>query len=518
MAKQSEVHKDDIRLAAEQDLITFISLVAPKAVLGSVHKELIRWMTREDRKSHQLVLLPRDHQKSRIIAYRAAWEITRRPEVRILYISATANLAEKQLKFIKDILTSSIYRRYWPDMVNLDEGRREKWTTSEISIDHPKRKEEAVRDPTIFTGGLTTGLTGLHCDVAILDDTVVYENAYSNEGREKVSSQYSLLASIEGADSEEWVVGTRYDPRDLYGVISAMESEIYDEEGDIIGYEAIYETFEREVEDSNNRDGSGQFLWPRQIRADGKWFGFDQKILAQKRAKYLDKTQFYAQYYNDPNDRTNAPISQFQYYDRRWITHEGNHWYFKGNRLNIFAAIDFAYSRSKKSDYTALVVIGMDANSNIYVLDIQRIKTDKISDYFELILQKHIKWDFRKLRAEVTAAQAAIVRELKYNYILANGLVLSVDESKPTRHEGSKEERISTILEPRYAQGLVWHYQGGECQTLEEELVLQRPPHDDIKDALASAIDIAIPPMNARVTDPQRSNVIFHPRWGGVAL
>ena len=93
-------------------------------------------------------------------------------------------------------------------MVNMDEGRREKWTTSEIAVDHPIRKQEGVRDPTIFTGGLTTSLTGMHCSNAVLDDVVVQENAYTKEGRQKVKEQYSLLASIESAAASEWTVGT----------------------------------------------------------------------------------------------------------------------------------------------------------------------------------------------------------------------------------------------------------------------------------------------------------------------
>ena len=93
----------EIREAAEADLVTFIKLIAPKTVLGSVHVELCDWWTRQDGKTHQLALLPRDHQKSRLMGYRAAWHLTKHPEHRILYISSTANLAEKQLKFIKDI-------------------------------------------------------------------------------------------------------------------------------------------------------------------------------------------------------------------------------------------------------------------------------------------------------------------------------------------------------------------------------------------------------------------------------
>lgn len=511
----------DIRKAAEADLETFIRLVAPYQVLGSIHQEWCRWSTSNKTSKHQLTLLPRDHGKSRMIAFKVAWRITKQPDIRILYISATSNLAEKQLGFIKQILTSPIYRRYWPEMVNLAENDREKWTNSEISVDHPKRKEEAVRDPTVFTGGLTTGLTGLHCDVAVLDDVVVPENAYTDEGREKVARQYSLLSSIEGTDMEEWVVGTRYDPRDLYAAMLEMEHEIFNERGEVIQKSPVYEVFERQVEDIG--DGTGTFLWPRQQRpSDGRWFGFDQSILATKRAKYLDRTQFRAQYYNDPNDpgELNIDRSKFQYYSPSHLTNEQGRWYINGRKLNLFASVDFATSLSKRADYTAIVVVGVDRENTIYVLDVDRFKSDRISEYYKHILDLHVKWGFRKLGAEVTAFQKTIVNDLKDNYFRPNGLYLSVVEIKHSRHEGSKEERIAAVLEPRYDSQAIWHYKGGYCQTLEDELLVSNPPHDDIKDALASAISIAVPPQGIVGRDYSKptNNVIIHPRFGGVAL
>ena len=153
----------------------------------------------------------------------------------------------------------------------------------------------------MFTAGLTTSITGMHCDIAVLDDVVVSENAYTEEGRRKVRAQYSLLSSIEGAGAQEWVVGTRYHPKDLYDDMMGMVEELYNDEGERTGEDTIYETFEKSVEDFG--DGTGEFLWPRQQRRDGKWFGFDRKILAQKRGKYLDRIQFRAQYYNDPSRR-----------------------------------------------------------------------------------------------------------------------------------------------------------------------------------------------------------------------
>jgi hypothetical protein len=119
----------------------------------------------------------------------------------------------------------------------------------------------------------------------------------------------------------------------------------------------------------------------------------------------------------------------------------------------------------------------------------------------------------------VTVAQQVIVRDLKDNYIKPHGLNLIVDEYRPNRHEGNKEERVAATLEPKYDNRQVWHYKGGEINMLEEELTMSKPPHDDIKDAMTAAIDIAVAPMARRgFGGSGRSNVIVSGRFGGVAF
>ncbi len=507
--------KDQIREAAENDLLTFIKLVAPHRVLGQIHEDILRWWKRDEAKPNGLVLLPRDHQKSALIAYRVAWHITNNPDTTVLYISSTSNLAEKQLKFIKDILGSRIYRTYWPEMLHKDEGKRARWSVSEIEVDHPKRKEEGIRDPTVFTAGLTSSITGMHCNLAVLDDVVVRENAYTREGRRKVSELYSLLSSIETTDSQEWVVGTRYHPQDLYGEMIDMLYETYDDEGNLASKELVYEVFQKEVEDRG--DGTGNYIWPRQQRGDGRWFGFNQDILAQKKAKYLDKTQFFAQYYNNPNDPGAEQISSdfFQHYDRKHVEYRDTKWHVRGRPVNVYAAIDFAFSTAATADYTAIVVVGIDEEGSYYVLDIERFKSNKISKYHDSIMELHYKWFFRKIRAEVTIAQEAIVEDLK-DRIRQEGAALSIDKKRPTRHEGTKEERIHAVLAPRYENQSIWHYRGGMCEELEMELKQAKPRHDDIKDALTNAVEIAVAPRIG-ANRGRSSKVVYHTRFGGVA-
>lgn len=504
---------EEIREAAEADLLVFIRLLAPYLLLGQCHIDLINWWQSSQRKQNRLILFPRGHLKSKLAALKTAWEITRDPSDTILYISATAGLAEKQLHLVKMVLTSPTYTKYWPDMVHQEEGKRERWTVNEIAVDHPVRLKEGIRDPTVKAVGLTGNITGFHATKIKLDDIVVPKNAYTEDGRAKVAALVSQLASIEEPESEMDCVGTRYHPNDQYQEFLNQSYTIYDDEGEVVSEEPLWDSYMRVVETG------GVFLWPRARRDDGKLYGFDANVLSKIKAKYQDVTQYYAQYYNNPNMGGSGRVtrSAFQYYDRKFLTNINDRWYIHDRPLNIFAGLDFAYSMARKADWSALVVVGIDSENQYYLLDVVRFKTDKISNYFEAILESYRRWGYRKIRCETTTAQVVIVRDLKENYIVPHNLNLVVDEFHPTRNEGTKEERIDATLVPKYANNQMWHYKSGLVDMLEEELIMSKPPHDDLKDALTAAIDICQAPIRRRSEQQRKSNVIFNTRFGGVA-
>ena len=249
-------------------------------------------------------------------------------------------------------------------------------------------------------------------------------------------------------------------------------------------------------------------------------YGFDEEILAEKRANYDNKVQFRAQYYNDPNDPEEAGITRefFQYYDPIHLARQGNSWFVGDRKLNVCASIDFAYSTSKKSDYTTIAVVGADYLKNYFILDLARFKTGQPKEYFDQILRLYDKWNFNKLYAEATGAQVVIINALKNDYIRPQNLALAIEEENPTRHQGTKEERIQNILQPKYANRQMWHYRGGNCQTLEEELLLSNPAHDDLKDALSVAVDKLICP--SRIIAKQERETVYqyvNKRFGGIS-
>ena len=522
MRKTSNPSKDtrlqELRERCTNSLHAFACAVEPHRVWGECHRDLFDFWQESDVNDidNTLALMPRDHQKSHALAVRCAWEIYKNPAITIIYLSATSTLAERQLLDIQNILESRFFRRLSPEMINKDKGKRSMWNTTGIAVDHPDREREGVRDPTVSTCGLTTNTTGWHCIFLAKDDVVVPDNAYTLEGRKKVESGCSQFASILTNGGKECAVGTRYHPKDHYATLKSMTESVRDEEDEIVDERNVYAVHERQVETD------GVFLWPREARrTDGKMFGFNFRELDRKKAKYIDRLQFFAQYYNNPNDIENRAIDRgnFQYYKREHVSMQGGFWYYKSRKLNVYAYMDFAYSLSKRADWTCIVVFGIDWEFNVYVLDIVRFKTLKTATYFSNFKDMLIKWEFSRLRAEVSLAQAVIVQSLKTKAV-EEGIHCKIDDHRPNKSDGAKKERIDAALVPRYEESKIYHYKGGLCTYLEEEILLDNPEHDDISDTLAAGLSsehVRKPRRPSREAEQRNaaSSVQYHSRFGG---
>lgn len=211
----------------------------------------------------------------------------------------------------------------------------------------------------------------------------------------------------------------------------------------------------------------------------------------------------------------------FLYYDPERLVFKRGKWYYGKKQLTVVACQDFAYSVRTGSDWTCLIVLGMDSEKNIYVLDIDRYQTKKPSVYWEHMDAMYRKWFFKWVKAEAVAAQEVIIEALK-EYAEAEDTPIRFKTYKPNGHDGSKEERISQTLEPLYESGRLFHARGGHWLLLEEELVQDRPPHDDIKDTLHIGVgfDKLKPPPPEKVDEQaqvRRSiyDGVGHSRFGG---
>lgn len=513
----------ELREFYENNLFEFAKYINPHYCYGDVHEQIFNWLSGKDASDHQLILVPRGHLKSHCIAVWAVWQITRDPTTTMVYLSAMEELATVQVGAIKGMFLCDRYQLLWPEMINKEEAKRDKWSAWAINVDHPKRKAEGIRDYTIIVKTVKSNAIGLHCSHLVLDDVVTDKNAYTELGRQEVAQAVAQFASIKNPGAETKAVGTRYHPADLYSLFIDAEEPVFDEAGDEVGSAKLWDVLEMKTEDAG--DGTGQFLWPRTLSPiTNKWYGYDKQTLAKIKAQYYSMgqhAQFAAQYYNDPNDPGSETVdrSNFQYYNPKYLKDDGDGWHYNGKKLSLFAAMDIAWTdvtnTKLRRDYTAIAVIGLDSDGMIYVLALERFQTDKFDVYYEKVLALYRKWGFRRIKVETNAAGKFVEKELT-NFIRANGDNLVVEGEAATRHGGKKEEKHAMITYPRYEMKSVWHGKGGLFSVLEEEITLKRPPHDDLLDALTTAISISKPPTaRNRYKTEEAENVVYHPRFGG---
>lgn len=512
----------EIREFYENNLFEFAQYINPDYMYGEIHRLVFELLSKDGANAKQLLLLPRGHLKSHCIAVWTVWTITKQPWCSIIYVSAGEPLAKAQVYAIKNMMTSDQYRLLWPEMINAEDAKRDKWSAWAINVDHPMRKERGTRDNTLLVRTVKSNATGLHCSHLVFDDVVVPDNAYSPVGRAEVRGAVSQFASILNPGGIIKAVGTRYHPKDIYGQFGQAKKKVYDElTNEITGEVNVWEVFEKTVEDCG--DMTGNYLWPRVHSPKHKeWFGFDINVLSEIRAQYEsvgELSQFYAQYYNNPNDPESARLqySDFVYYERKHLTNEKGAWKFNGHPLAIFSAIDIAWTSGESSDYTAIVVIGVDADGFIYVLDMDRFKTSDYEVYYDKICRMHDYWGFKKLRIETNSGGRLVANQLE-NFVRQEGRSLIIEPNYVAANTGKKFERHAAVLEWRYKKKFIKHFKGGLTPDLEDEIVMARPLHDDLEDALCSAVEICRPPSQraARSTDTKLKNIIVaSDRFGG---
>ena len=520
---------EEIRKECEDSLYTYAQIMFPNRYFGDLHRDMFMFFEKSlsvalegGEGDNAAALVPRDHQKSFCIAVACSWAITKFPWFTVTYVSSNPTLSQRQLTVIKNIFKSEAHRELWPEMMNYEIHPRTKeyehkptgtWTISEIAIDHPKRPK-SEKDPTVAATSAKSTNTGAHYKMCIFDDLVTNENYRSAAEREDIKEVYQSYASIATTGSIKWMVGTRYGDNDLYGDLKEKEYEVFDADGNCVETRPLWKWFERTVENSKNKDGSGTFVWPRQQMPDGNWYGFSRTELSKKRSEAFNLVLYYCQYYNDPNAAAVDKITNncFMYMQPNLLEQRQGKWWYGAKELKVFCGMDLAFTegsgtRKVKRDYTAIAVIAWDADGYLYVLDLQRFQTDRAEVYYDKLIELHQYWNFRETTVE-TNGGGNVIANFVQDEVRKKGETLVIKHQTKNQREGNKEERNAQLFEPLYRGKSVYHAKGGYTRLLEEELRLSKPPHDDLKDALWIAVTNSTRMSKPKFASNRNKNIV----------
>jgi hypothetical protein len=142
-----------------------------------LHREILGWLEQAWLERHRelLLLVFRDAGKSTLVGLFAAWLLARKPDLRILTLSADLALARKMVRNVKQLIETH------PAVPALKPKRPELWGSEQFTL----ARRATLRDPSMLARGIDGNFTGSRADIIICDDVEVPGNS-DNPGKRRV--------------------------------------------------------------------------------------------------------------------------------------------------------------------------------------------------------------------------------------------------------------------------------------------------------------------------------------------
>ena len=404
----------------------------------------------------------------------------------IAWVSEEQGQAIDHLKYMRYHLETNKKMKYY--FGNMDGGTvGKRWTEKDLVTPKGDR---------IIAKGTSQRLRGrAEVDVRytgiILDDFESELNTKTPERRSEikkwvVSTIYPALEESPGNEGWIWLAGTivHYDSflQMTYDGYKRAKTDKRSYPWDVFFHRAIEE---------------GKPLWPEQ-------FGLSK--LNHKKQEFIEAglvNKFAQEYMNDARDITNASfkIDRIQHYggDRKFLN--GFNYLFEGDDvipINIYMGVDLAATASDTSDYQVILVMGIDSQSNRYVLEYfrERIPTFDVPAKIIEIAKKYSP--VRRVTIETVAAQEMVrdmVTRMSANEKrLMPGIFKGV--KPPSRIK--KADRLETTLGP-IVNSKKLYIRREMTEIVDEFFEHPKPRNDDIMDALYYADYFARAPKSDAV-------------------
>lgn len=402
-----------------------------------------------------MVNMPPEHAKTTSVTINyAVYRICMDPNVRIILVSKTAEMAKKMLYAIKTRLTHPAYAEmiaaYAP--VGGFDKDAEAWNQTMIYVSDSVR-DSGEKDPTVQALGVRSHVYGARADLIIMDDCVDLSNAQEYE--KQIDWIQSELISRISSNGALLVVGTRLASKDLYSEL--RDPHRYPDEVSPWSYLAMPGVLE-----FADTPEEWVTLWPRSNQPeagakgdqlepgpDGLFPKWDGPRLNRKRARVSPRA--WAMVY-----------MQKQVADDAVFNSDAVKASINGNRMTGLMPRGMVNCRPEGMDgliivagldpatagHTAAVVVGLDIRSNKrYVLDFYNKAGTTPEQMRELIRSWTEKYAIVEWRIEKNGFQGFLVHDREINeYCAARGTVIRPHFTGSNKHDSDFGVASMTVL------------------------------------------------------------------------
>jgi hypothetical protein len=375
---------------------------------------------------------PPDHSKSTTVTVNyVTWRICQDPNVRVIIVSKTEDMAKKFLKSIKDRLAESdTYIDLQTDFGPFSEEAAS-WSANKIYVGGSDSGEHS---PTVQAIGMGGQIYGNRADIVILDDCVLGSNAH--QFLQQINwIQTEVVNRSSSHGGRVVIIGTRLAPTDLYSEI--FKPEYYADEKSPWTYltQPAVEEYAEDPEDWVT-------LWPKTNRPpvtkaarallvqdeNGLWPAKDGKALAKERSKtsarnwalVFQQEQVSEDAVFDPRDL--QACTEERRYAGRMMAGQPGHRKYGMDGLYVVAGLDPA-----AVNYTAIVCVGLDRSTGKrYVIDVFN-KSGVLPHQLRQTMQDWTdRYSIQEWRVERNAYQQSIVQDIDLQtYMHQRGCLLS---------------------------------------------------------------------------------------------
>lgn len=362
------------------------------------------------------------------------WRICQDPNIRILLISKTQDMAKKFLLSIKERLAENeaytdLQQAFGPPG-GFAEGAAS-WTADKIYV---AGRDSGEKDPTVQAVGIGGHIYGSRCDLAIMDDCVDHTNHQQYESQ-ITWIQNQVGSRVADAGGRMLLIGTRMETVDLYSEI--LKPQYYAEGQSSWTYltqPAVLE-YAEDPEDWVT-------LWPKTNRPpvtiaarklvqqdeDGLWPMWTGPALAKKRRKMSPRNWSMVYMQDQVADDAVFKMEDVQgcvdraRYPGRMFAGQSDHRKHGMDGLLVVAGLDPA-----AAGCTAMVVLGLDRQTGVrWVLDVVNKRAMPPHEMRSEIKRLTERYGISEWRVEKNAYQGSIVQDqLIRSFLSARGCLIS---------------------------------------------------------------------------------------------
>ena len=424
------------RMDAQNQLINFTEYTLPSYTPASHHVLIAEKLEAVERGEidRLMIFMPPRHGKSELASRRfPAWCLGRNPNKSFIAASYNSDLANDFGREVRNIVNSSEYAAIFSTTLAQDSKAANRWHTDNGGA--------------YVAAGVGTAVTGRGADILLIDDPVKdREEADSELRRQRVWEWYTSTAYTRLAPGGAVVlIQTRWHEDDLAGRLLDAQDRGGDQ-WDVLELPALSETNEA--------------LWPER---------YNPTALERIRTA-IGARDWSALYQQKP-----AP-DEGVFFKRDWFN-----WYDERPEFYYaYGGSDYAVT-DDGGDYTVHIVVGVDADSNVYVLDMWRGQstTDVWIDAFLDLVDQHQPLMWAEEQGQIIKSVGPFIerRMTERNVYCAREQYTSTRD-KPTR---------ARSLQAMAASGKVYLPRGEQWVSglLSEMLTFPAGKNDDQVDALS---------------------------------